>query len=106
MLHKMRSLIEINPETAKREMLKAFRDASCHYQDAAERIGCKAHTFTRWARLLGIKEALEALEEKAEKEGWHHGRKGGAGFHADPTTRAKRARKTRAANARAAMATK
>lgn len=102
MLHKMRSMIEIEPEAARKEMIDAFVKAKCHYQDASDIIGCKPHTFTRWARLLGIKEKLEKLEAKAEKEGWHHGRKGGAGFHKNPELRVKRARRTRAASSRAA----
>ena len=99
MLHRMRSQIEVNPDAARREIIKAFTKAKCHYQDASELLGCKAHTLTRWARLLGIKDELEAIELRAEAEGWHHGRKGGAGFHRDPELRVKRSKRTREANA-------
>lgn len=94
-------MIEVDPNTAREELISAFKKAKCHYQKAADILGCKSHTFTRWARLLGIKEKLEAMEERAEKEGWHHGQKGGAGHHKDPELRVKRAIRTRRANAEA-----
>ncbi len=98
MLHRMRSLIEVSPDVAKKEILKAFKQAKCHYQETGDLLGCNQHTVTRWARMLGIKEELDAMEERAKEEGWFHGRHGGAGYHKNPELRAKRAKRTRAAN--------
>jgi len=60
-------------------------------------IGFWHQTFTRWAKLLKVKEKLEKLEKKSKKEGWHHGRNGGAGYHQNPELRVERARATRKA---------
>lgn len=95
MLHEFRSLITVHPEKASKALLDAFKKAKCHYGDASVLLGCNQHTFTRWARMLGIEEDLVLLEAKAKVEGWHHGRSGGAGYHKNPELRAKRASRTR-----------
>jgi len=104
MLHKMRSLIDIDPDKARTELVRAFRESGCHNQIAAEIVGCKAHTFIRWARLLGIKDELDALKSaylKSENRVRHINR-GGAGYHVDPAARAAKAAATREAKKRAA----
>lgn len=98
MLHRLRSLIEIDPRAATHELITAFRNAKCHYQRAAESVGCTAHTFTRWARLLGIVDQLDQIEREAKADEWHHGRLGGAGYHRDPIARVAKSRQTRVAN--------
>lgn len=99
--HKMRALIELSPGEAKEMIISAFKKAKCHYAVAAKILGCKQHSVTRWARILGIHEKLEQIEARAEREGWHHGRKGGAGFHKDPEARARKASRTRKLQAKA-----
>ena len=101
MSHRMKALIEIDPAKARAEITDAFTKARCHYQDAAALLGATAQTYRRWARLLGVKGKLEALDEKARKQGWHHGRTGGAGFHKDPTERVAKSLETRRLNAKA-----
>lgn len=100
--HKIRALIEVDPAKAKAMILEAFEKAKCHYARAAKILGCETHSVTRWADQLGIREKLQKLEDRAEKEGWHHGSKGGAGYHTNPELRAKRASRTRKAKAKAA----
>lgn len=99
--HKMLSLIDVDPAAAKKQILAAYRKAKCHTADAAKELGCNAHTFLRWVRTLGIDEELAALSRRATREGWHHGRLGGAHFHRNPeervrkTSASRRARKER-----------
>lgn len=97
--HKMRALIELKPNEAKETILDAFTKAKCHYQETAKILGCEMHSVTRWADLLGIRDKLRRIEERARKEGWHHGREGGAGYHKDPEDRARKASRTRRRNA-------
>lgn len=104
MRHRMMSIIEIDPDSARKEIVAAFVKAQCHYKETAEILGCKSHTVTRWARALGIKDELAKIEARAEKEGWHHGKKGGAGYHRDPELRVKRALRTRKKRKKAAAA--
>lgn len=101
MLYRMRSLIEVSPEEARKVLIKAFAEARCHGGDTATALGCKYPTLTRWVTLLGMKDVMRDLEQKAKQEGWHHGRKGGAAYHTNPELRAKRALRTRNVNKKA-----
>lgn len=96
MSYRMKSLIEVDPKAAAEEILRAFEKAKCHVGDSAELLGCQRQTFARWVKLLKLDKDLKRLAKRAEKEGWHHGRKGGAGFHRDPEKRIAKYRRTRA----------
>lgn len=106
----MRSLIEIKPDEARALVIDAFTKAKCHHLTAGALLGCNAHTFTRWARMLGIKEKLETIAARAleldtkdeerlgrpltEKLRRHHNKKGGAGCHKNAKLRVKRTKAT------------
>lgn len=100
--HRMTALMALDPDAARKQLLSAFVKANCHYRNAAAIVGCGVHSFARWASQLGIRDRLRALEEQAEREGWHHGKKGGAGYHKDPAERARKASETRKAKTRGA----
>lgn len=93
--HILRSLIEVDPKKAKVKIFGAFTKAQCHYGETAKILGCEAHSVSRWAEKLGIREILRKIEARALREGWHHGRKGGGGYHKDPVARMEKARTTR-----------
>lgn len=83
MRHHMLALIELRPEEARRKIVATFRSAKCHYGQTAKALGCSHGTLNRWLATLGVKQACQELEKKAEEEGWHHGIHGGAQYHRD-----------------------
>ena len=88
--HQMAALIQVDPTKAKKQIVDAYVKAKCHFGEAAKALGCHQHTLGRWAEALGIQEQLKKIAERALKEGWHHGRRGGAGFFRNPEERNRR----------------
>lgn len=71
--HKMTALIQVAPDAARKEILRAFVEARCHQGEASRILGCEQHTFINWVNRLGMRADLEVVTEAAKKEGWHHG---------------------------------
>jgi hypothetical protein len=68
-------------EGARNEMVTAFRTSGMHRAEVARMLGASGlSTLDRWVTKLGLKDALKELDEEAKRDGWHHGRKGGAGY--------------------------
>lgn len=91
------ALLIIDPGRVRAEILRAFKRARAHREEAARLLGCGRVTFIRWVERLGMEKELARLEEQAKAEGWHHGRVGGwpRGRKRGPRAAAKRAaRKT------------
>lgn len=92
--HKIGMMVDIAPDAAKKKILKVYRDTGCNMSETAEMLVCNAKTLHRWIMKLGIRDEMKKLEEKSLAEGWHHGRRGGAGYHRDPGERVRKARET------------
>jgi len=75
--HEITALIRVNPEEAKRRILAALRETGMHKALAAKKIGCAHSTLIAWIAQLEMAKAIDTLVAKAQKEGWHHDRKGG-----------------------------
>ncbi len=77
--HALAVLIVTSPKTARERLLSAFCEANANRSKAASLLGCSRQTFAAWAKKLGVD--LDAAESVAKRDGWHHGRNGGAGWH-------------------------
>jgi hypothetical protein len=66
--------IRLLPDEARQEITDAFVQARCHRTRAAEALGCTLGTLISWIDRLNLREAFKEIEERAKKEGWHHGR--------------------------------
>lgn len=71
---RIRALVVVDPEAARKELLAAFQEAKASRRDAAKLLGCDEDTFARWADMLGARAELDVIEERAKEQGWHHGR--------------------------------
>ncbi len=93
--HALAALIVVDPEKAKRAIKKAFVDALGSRETAASLLGCKRATLLAWIKKLGTKnpegltldEELQGIERIAKRDGWHHGRLGGAAWHKKPESK-------------------
>jgi hypothetical protein len=91
--HALASLIVVDPAKAKRRIKEAFVEARGSREVAASLLGCKRATLLAWIRKLATKNAegmtldeeLEGIEKIAKRDGWHHGRLGGAAWHRNRT---------------------
>jgi DNA invertase Pin-like site-specific DNA recombinase len=68
-------------EGAWAKVLKAFVAANGSRTKTASILGCSRATLAVWCKKLGIEQRLRTVEEILKKEGVHHGRRGGAGWH-------------------------
>ncbi len=75
--HEISALIRVQPAEAAKRILAALRETGMHKGEAAKRLGCAHSTLLSWIAQLHLAQKIEALAEKARKEGWHHGRLGG-----------------------------
>ena len=71
------AMMLIDPIAAKKEIIKAFRDAHAHRGDLADFLGVSRKVLYGWIDRLGLADVLDRIEETAKKAGWHHGRLGG-----------------------------
>lgn len=76
-VHQMRYMILVEPEKAKREIIRALRKTGMHRAQAAAELGCAHSTFLKWIEQLKMADEIEALEETSIRNGWHHGSVGG-----------------------------
>lgn len=77
--HEMSVLVAHSPKVARERLLSAFCQANANRTRAASLLGCSRQTFGAWAKKLGVD--LDAAESVAKRDGWHHGRIGGANWH-------------------------
>ncbi len=82
--HQMRSLIDVDPDRARREILAAVRKAKMHMGEAAKALECRQQTLLSWVRALDLEQEIDEMRETAKRNGWHHDRLGGPSFHRDP----------------------
>ena len=75
--HEISAYIRVKPEEAKKRLLAALREAGMHKGEAAKALGCAYTTLLKWIDKLDLEETIQSMTERAEREGWHHGRKGG-----------------------------
>jgi transposase-like protein len=68
----MTSLIIVDPDEARRRIVKAFRKAEASIHGAAEVLGCGERTLHRWINKLKMRPEIAKLERQAEREGWHY----------------------------------
>jgi len=101
MRHTFAALIQVAPEKASKQLVATFKANKCHYGRTCKSLGCSPQTLARWTKQLDIKGELEAMEQKAQAEGWHHGIHGGAQFHKDPKAAAQKRIQSIAATLRA-----
>jgi hypothetical protein len=71
------ALVICDPDRARREIIRAFRDSGANRQDTAAALGVGRNALTKYVATLGITEELNELEDTAKRNGWHHGRVGG-----------------------------
>lgn len=79
--HDLAALIVVAPELAVKRVREAFVEGRASREAAALLLGCKRATLLAWVRRLGMQDELEQIEKIAKRDGWHHGRLGGAGCH-------------------------
>ncbi len=79
--HPMAALIVLAPEAAQKRIREMFIEGRACRESAALLLGCKRATFLAWVRKLGMESELLQIEQIAKRDGWHHGRLGGAGCH-------------------------
>lgn len=79
--HAATVLLEVDPEVAWKTILRAFVKANGSRTKAAFLLGCSRSTFYRWVERLGAEEKLRTVEKILKRDGLHHGRLGGAGWH-------------------------
>lgn len=72
---------EADKEEAWKRILRAFVDAHGSRTRAASLLGCSRGTLAIWIAKLGIAQKLLTVEEILKRQGLHHGRRGGAGWH-------------------------
>lgn len=71
------AMLLIAPDSLRREMLRALREAQASEIVAAEKLGIAVRTWDGWVAKLGLEAEIELLKERARAQGWHHGRHGG-----------------------------
>lgn len=79
--HEIAALIVAKPAEARAKILTAFVKGNASRAIAASLLGCTRGTFGQWVRKLNMREELRQVEKIARRNGWHHGRAGGAGCH-------------------------
>lgn len=72
--HTINALIQVDPSKAKAQILAALKQTGVHKGDAAAQLGCSHGTLLRWIAELGLSVEVEAMAERAAREGWHHGK--------------------------------
>lgn len=70
-------MVRLDPKKLERIMIAALRKAGMHRGGAAADLGVSHAAISRWITRLGIGDQVAELEQRALKEGWHHGRRGG-----------------------------
>lgn len=66
-----------DPARARKRVLAAFRRAKACRADAARLLGIVPSTLRRLVARLGMAGELDAAEERATVQGWHHDKTGG-----------------------------
>lgn len=79
--HEVAALIVAKPREARARVLTAFVQANANRTIAASLLGCRRSTLAEWIRKLGMASDLREVEKIAKRDGWYHGRNGGAGWH-------------------------
>ncbi len=62
--------VQFAPAKATETILEAFRAAGANLKAAAENLGVTERTLHRYVDTLGIARQLEAIRERARREGW------------------------------------
>lgn len=63
-------LVLSKPEDAKKKILKAFKQNGANLPHAAKALGISLSSLNRHVENLGIKKEVDAIRDKARKDGW------------------------------------
>jgi hypothetical protein len=67
---RLNAMVVLDPERAKKEILKAFVKSHCVREKTAEAFGVNVWTLGRYIRKLGLEKTLLKKSEELQ-EGWH-----------------------------------
>jgi transposase len=67
--HPMASLIDVQPDEARKRILEAYAECGLQQGDAAAMLNVAESTLIRWVKRLAMGPQVEALRERARKKG-------------------------------------
>jgi hypothetical protein len=73
------------PAKARDAIIAAFKRAQCNREVTAKLLKISKRSLSRYIELLEMSAKLDALEVKAIRDGWHHGKLGGRPLGAKDT---------------------
>lgn len=66
----LNAIIEVAPDRAREQILAAYRVAGASLRATANVLGCTERTLHRWVDRLELRDDLDKMTRKAQREGW------------------------------------